>query len=250
MGDGISAKAGVWMTKPIEKFEGAQMNENPVTQGNVIDTNDSLEAVSVFRGWKNVFFGVLLACLLLTQAAFWLINLNIVGVPVVSGPAAGSPGTVTTPGATPTGAVSHPGTAGTLFGIVDFDHVARAVELVNGVLIVAAVLLTASIFFSLMVSLVGRLGGLNHISRAFVLSLIAVALLIPWQVLGLNVLGVTWTPDELARWLPAKDANLGNTIIFYLRFTGYWLAVVLLLLLSQARTTRWSKSILHRLEII
>ncbi|MCX5646382.1 MAG: hypothetical protein NTZ17_17130 [Phycisphaerae bacterium] len=241
------------MTKPIERFEGTQMNENPVSQGNVIDTNDSLEAVSVFRGWKNVFFGILLGCLLLTQAAFWLINLNIVGVPAVSGPAADSPGAVTTPGATPTGGVSHPGTAGAagaLFGIVDFDHVARAIELVNGVLVVAAALLTASIFFSLMVSLVGRLGGLNHISRAFVLSLIAVALLIPWQVLGLNVLGVTWTPDELARWLSAKDANIGNTVIFYLRFTGYWLAVVLLLLLSQARTTRWSKSILHRLEIL
>lgn len=233
------------MTKPIERFEGAQMNENPVSQGNVIDTNDSLEAVSVFRGWKNVFFGLLLSCLLLTQVAFWLINLNIIGVPAVSGPAVGSPGAIAA-----TAGESTAGTTGVLFGFIDFDGVARAIELINGVLVVAAVLLTASIFFSLMVSLVGRLGGLNHISRAFVLSLIAVALLIPWQVLGLNVLGVTWTPDELARWLPAKSANIGNTVIFYLRFTGYWLAVVLLLLLSQARTTRWSKSILHRLEII
>lgn len=225
------------------------MNENPISQGNVIDTNDSLEAVSVFRGWKNVFFAILVACLLLTQVAFWLINLNIVGAPAVSGPAAGSPGAVTTPGTTPAGG-STADAAGPIFGFIDFDRVARAIELVNGVLVVAAVLLTASIFFSLMVSLVGRLGGLNHISRAFVLALIAVVLLIPWQVLGLNVLGVTWTPDELARWLPAKNANIGNTVIFYLRFTGYWLAVVLLLLLSQARTTRWSKSILHRLEFI
>lgn len=230
------------MTKPIERFEETQMNENPVSQGNVIDTNDSLEAVSVFRGWKNIFFGILLACLLLTQAAFWLVNLKIVGVPAVSEPVAGSPETVTAPGAT-TG-------TGVLFGFIDFDRVARAIELINGILVVAAVLLTASIYFSLQVSLVGRLGGLNHISRAFVLSLIALALLIPWQVLGLNVLGVTWTPDELAQWLPAKDANIWNTVIFYLRFTGYWLAVVLLLLLSQARTTRWSKSILHRLEFI
>jgi hypothetical protein len=226
------------MTKPIDRFEEAQMNENPVSQSNVIDTNDSLEAVSVFRGWKNVFFAILLACLLLTQAAFWLVNLNIVGVPAVSGPIAGSPETVTTPG------------ANVLFGFIDFDRVARAIELVNGVLVITAILLTASIYFSLQVSLVGRLGGLNHISRAFVLSLIAVALLIPWQILGLNVLGVTWTPEELARWLPAKSANIGNTVIFYLRFTGYWLAVVLLLLLSQARTTRWSKSILHRLEFV
>jgi hypothetical protein len=226
------------------------MNESQVSQGNALDTNDSLEAVSVFRGWKNVFFGILLGCLLLTQAAFWLINLKIVAVPAVPEPAAGSLGAVTTPGGTPAGGLSNAGAAGGIFGIIDFDRTARAVELINGVLVVAAVLLAASIFFGLMVSLVGRLGGLNHISRAFILSLIAVALLIPWQVVGLNIPGVTWTPDELAGWLSARDANIWNTVIFYLRFTGYWLAIVLLLLLSQARSTRWSKSILRRLEII
>jgi hypothetical protein len=211
------------------------MNESPANQGGVVDTNDSLEAVSVFRGWKNIFFGVLLTCLLVTQAAFWLINLGIVTTPAA--------------GANATSAPAQTGAAA-LFGFLDFDRTARAVELLNGVLVVCAVLLAASLFFALMVSLVGRLGGLNHISRAFILSLIAVALLIPWQVLGLSVFGVTWTPDELTRWLPAKNADIWNTVIFYLRFTGYWLAIVLLLLLSQARTTRWSKSILRRLEII
>ena len=110
--------------------------------------------------------------------------------------------------------------------------------------------LAGSIFFGLMVSLVGRLGGLNHVSRAFILALIAVALLIPWQVLGLSVFGVTWTPNELLQWLPARSANLGNTIIFYLRFTGYWLLIVLLLILAQIRASRWSKTILRRLEVI
>ena len=54
----------------------------------------------------------------------------------------------------------------------------------------------------------------------------------------------------LFRWLPTKGVDLWNTIIFYLRFTGYWAAVTLLLLLSQVRSTCWSKSILRRLEII
>jgi hypothetical protein len=214
------------------------MNENPLSQAHVMDTNDSLEAANVFRTWKNIFFGVVVSCLLLTQAAFWLINLKFVGVPAAAPAAAGSPEAV--PAAAPEA----------LFGVVDFDHTARAIELLNGVLLVAGVLLAASIFFGLMVSLVGRLGGLNHISRAFILALIAVALLVPWQVIGLSVVGATWTPAELVQWLPAKSDDLANTIIFYLRFTGYWLAVLLLLVLSQARTTRWTKSILHRLEII
>jgi len=245
------------------------MNENPASPSGMVETNDSLEAVSVFRGWKNVFFGIALACLLLTQAAFWMINLKIVEAPAASQPAVGGPeaGTVSrassprSEGETPSkpaGQASGAGKAdaagsgiaeGLLPGL-DFEHTARAVALLNGVLVVAAVLLAASIFFGLMVSLVGRLGGLNHISRAFILSLIAVVLLVPWQLLGLNVLGVTWTPEELAGWLPTKSASLWNMIFFYLRFTGYWAAVTLLVLLSQARSTRWSKSILHRLEII
>jgi hypothetical protein len=124
------------------------------------------------------------------------------------------------------------------------------VELINGILIAVAILLVATTFFSLQVSLIGRLGGLNHISRAFVLALIAVVVLIPWQRLGLNVPGVTWTPEELARWQPLKASDLTGLVLFYLRFAGYWAAVVLLLLLSQARSTRWSRSIARRLEVI
>jgi hypothetical protein len=214
--------------------------------------------VGVFRGWKNIFLGIALVCLLLSQAAFWAINLGVVKTPVASETAAGPQnGGVQIVGgmnaqaardANEAGAKS--GIAGDLFTKLDFEHTARAVELINGILIIAAVLYAASVFFSLMVSLVGRLGGISHISRAFILALIALVLIIPWQMLGLSVLGVIWTAEELIQWLPTKDANVWNTAIFYLRFTGYWLAVVLLLLLSHARGTQWSKSIIRRLEII
>jgi len=233
------------------------MNGTPDTQGNMIDTSDSLEAVGVFRGWKNIFFGVVLVCLLLTQAAFWLINLKIVETPAAASAGESSPAppaVATTPGQTAKPAAEKGAASGGLVAkllpSLDFGYTARVVELLNGVLVIAGVLLAASIFFGLMVSLVGRLGGINHISRAFVLALIAAVLLVPWQVLGLNVLGVTWTPAELVRWLPTKGTDLWNTVIFYLRFSGYWAAVTLLLLLAQIRSTCWSKSILRRLEII
>ena len=236
------------------------MNGIPDNQSNMIETSDSLEAVGVFRGWKNIFFGIVLACLLLTQAAFWLINLNVVEAPAAAGTGESSvaPTTVATPPGqtaapaadTGTGRTPSRGLVAKLLPSLDFGYTARVVELLNGVLLVAGILLAASTFFGLMVSLVGRLGGINHISRAFVLALIAAVLLVPWQVLGLNVLGVTWTPAELVRWLPTKGADLWNTIIFYLRFSGYWAAVTLLVLLAQIRSTCWSKSILRRLEII
>jgi hypothetical protein len=236
------------------------MNGIPDNQSNMIETSDSLEAVGVFRGWKNIFFGIVLACLLLTQGAFWLINLHVVEPPAAAGTdeSALAPTTATTPPGQTANPAAETGTARAASGglmarlmpSLDFDYTARVVELLNGVLLVAGILLAASIFFGLMVSLVGRLGGINHISRAFVLALIAAVLLIPWQVLGLNVLGVTWTPRELLDWLPNKGTDLWNTVIFYLRFTGYWAAVTLLVLLTQVRSTCWSKSILRRLEII
>jgi hypothetical protein len=235
-----------------ERLQGVHMNGIPDNQSNMIETSDSLEAVGVFRGWKNIFFGIVLACLLLTQAGFWLINLKIVEAPAAADSAVATPPSQTTNPAAETGTAraASGGLIGRLLPSLDFGYTARVVELLNAVCLIAGVLLAASTFFGLMVSLVGRLGGINHISRAFVLALITAVLLVPWQVLGLNVLGVTWTPDELLRWLPTKGTDLWNTVIFYLRFSGYWAAVTLLLLLSQIRSTCWSKSILRRLEII
>jgi hypothetical protein len=234
------------------------MNQMLGNQGGIVETNDNLEAVNVFRGWKNVFFGILLACLLLGQAAFWMIDLKIIAVPATSEKTVSKPATAAVPAAqmlTETSKADKTATASAslvegILARLDYGHIARAVELIDGILIVVAVLLVATTFFSLQVSLAGRLGGLNHISRAFILALIAVVVLIPWQRLGLSVPGVTWTPDELIRWQPTKTADLVSMVTFYLRFTGYWAAVVLLLLLSQARSIRWSKSIARRLEMI
>jgi hypothetical protein len=54
------------------------MNEGPVNQGALIETTDCLEAVGVFRGWKNLFFLIAVVGLLLVQAAFWLVDQGIV----------------------------------------------------------------------------------------------------------------------------------------------------------------------------
>ena len=82
------------------------MNDGPVSQSNVmVETTDSLEAVGVFRGWKNIFFMVVLVCLLATQAAFWLVDLGV--VEVAETPRAA----VDTPQADPIEAAAHSVTA-------------------------------------------------------------------------------------------------------------------------------------------
>ena len=48
------------------------MIEGSDNQDNLLDTTDCLEAVSVFRGWKNFLFVITFFSLLLLQVVFWM----------------------------------------------------------------------------------------------------------------------------------------------------------------------------------
>jgi hypothetical protein len=234
------------------------MNDSPVNPNNMIETSDSLEAVGVFRAWKNIFFAIVLICLLLNQAAFWAVDQGFVEASEVveaaepvkaadagQGVAAASPAEPNLAEDVLLGGLIGNFTLGRLVG--------RVIGVANGILIVSGILFALTVFFCLMVSLVGRLGGINHIARAFILALIMAALIIPWQTLfGSSVTGVAYWPNELQlpHWLEAKDVGMPNVIFYYLRFTGLWIIVLLLLIMSQVRSSGWSKSILRRLEII
>jgi flagellar biosynthesis protein FliQ len=144
---------------------------------------------------------------------------------------------------------------GTLAGVLPFEitfaRLSWAIRLVNTLLVLAAVLYCLAILFGLKISLLGRLGGISHVSRAFFLSLIVVVLLLPWQkVFGKLVTGMIYTPAELADWAGADKSDILDKVLYYLRFTGYWVLVLLLVILCQIRSSRWTKAILRRLEVI
>ena len=97
----------------------------------------------------------------------------------------------------------------------------------------------------------GRLGGINHISRAFFISLTFLVLLLPWQELfGPVVKGAIFTAEELTCRCQSDKGGIFGVILFYLRFTGYWIVVLLILLFAQLRSGRWTRATLRRLEII
>lgn len=236
------------------------MNEGPVNQSHMIETTDCLEAVGVFRGWKNFFFLLVVICLLLTQVCFWLVNLKLVEIPAAPAEplttlealsaaavqTVADANTASTPAPTANKKVRLP-----FIENLTWKHIKRTIELVNGILILTAGLFCLAMFFSLMVSLIGRLGGINHIARAFFLSLIMFILIVPWQqLIASSVVGVAYTPAELVKWISDKGSGFMYAVLYYLRFTIYWLLVLLLLIMSQARSARWTKAILRRLEII
>jgi len=242
------------------------MNENQAGPSNLLDTTDCLEAIGVFRGWKNFFFVIVVICLLLLQISFWAVNTGYIsakgyicnkaqdsGTAVVAGGLSKDVQDVGEAAKKVAAGQSEQAKAemeGSLFGIT-FEHLSGAIRLINAVLILTAILYCLTILLSLKISIVGRLGGMNHISRAFFLSLVMLILLLPWQkIFGSMVLGAIYTPCELAKWSSDETGSIFDIILYYLRFSGYWLLILLLLIFSQLRSGRWTKSILRRLEVI
>jgi hypothetical protein len=264
----------------------------------LLDTTDSLEAVGVFKGWKNFFFVIMFICLLLQQASFWVVDRGFI---TISGEA--EAGETFEPKASQTGEPSgpaavepnlpepeplkanepdqpidreqdNPGEAepndvsgfssfdsrvqhavawpsGNFLSGVSFEKLACLIRFINALLIFTATLYCLTLLFGLKVSMHGRLGGINHISRAFFLSLILLVLLLPWQaVFGNIVTGAIFSPDELAQWCSKDAENIFDLILYYMRFTCFGALILLLLIFSQIRSVRWAKAILRRLEII
>jgi len=230
------------------------MNQNQTGKSDLLDTTDCLEAVGVFRGWKNGLFVVIALCLLLLQVSFWLVNTGYIKIDErarAEKPAIADTNAVATVvEANQVKPIVQPPPQHTLFGIT-FKHLAWLIRIVNAVLVLAATLYCLTMLFGLKVSLIGRLGGINHIARAFFLSLVMLILLLPWQrVFGCMVVGAIYIPCELVKWCGGECRGIFETVLLYLRFSGYWLLIVLLLILSQLRSARWTKAILRRLEVI
>jgi len=244
------------------------MNENQTSPTNLLDTTDCLEAVAVFRSWKNLLFVVMILCLILLQASFWSVNLGIVKTDQQAEPA--EPAAVSQIDAAAKQVAAEPnqpaeaalGTApkeqkpqkNTPAFTIKFNQLAWLIRVLDFLLIPASILYCLTMLFALKISLIGRLGGMNHISRAFFCSLLFVVLLLPWQkFFGGVVAGAMYTPKELLDAFSSvckEGCGFFAMVSYYSRFTAYWLLVVILLIRAQFRSARWSKTILRRLEII
>lgn len=136
--------------------------------------------------------------------------------------------------------------------VPNHDHAVLIVRVCNFALIFAASLYSLVLLISLKISLVGRLGGISHISRGFFLSLITLVILMPWQVMFEGVcLGAIYTPAELfGDWSTVSSSALGCKILYYLRFAGMEIVVLLLVLSAQCRSAKWAKTTLRRLGVV
>jgi hypothetical protein len=129
-------------------------------------------------------------------------------------------------------------------------HIAAIVRFLDFILIPCSILYCLTILFALKVSLIGRLGGINHIARAFFLSLVFIVLLLPWQLLFAPVFaGAMFTPTEMVAACQAQKTDVAYVAMIF-RFSVYWLLISLLLLAAQMRSMRWAKATLRRLDVM
>lgn len=126
------------------------------------------------------------------------------------------------------------------------------VRVANFFVLLMMIIYCLSLLVIVKISLAGRLGGLNHIVRAFFRSLLALAFLVPWQTFFPGVLlGAMYMPAELLCTSGCREtAPVLCQILYFLRFGGLWLLVVILLISAQCRSRRWSQATLRRLGIL
>lgn len=126
---------------------------------------------------------------------------------------------------------------------------AVVISICNFLVLIAALLYCLSLLMCLKISLTGRLGGINHVTRSFFVSLLLLVVLIPWQKLLPGVLvGAVWLPGELL-CRPVKSGTFW-TALFYLRFVGLWVVAVWLLVWAQIRSAKWAQATLRRLGLV
>ena len=262
------------------------MTEDAKKQEQLLETTDCLEAVGTLKFNKNLFFFIIFFCLLILQGIFWLTPSEYVDMPGADAKKDAAPVTAMllklaapaeknmkvekksakienaaqalTADANTVAQTAEPNAA-PLAKIIppvnikfQFSQLSWLIKLCNFLLIVCSVIYSLTLLFCMKVSLVGRLGGIRHITKAVFISFFMVVLILPWQIIFRGVIvGAIYTPAELLdAWNGFNDTASVSNMVMFLRFTGLWLAVVILLFWAQLKSMRWSRNTLKRLGII
>lgn len=209
------------------------------------DQDDAHQACRVFRFARNVFFGLFLFGLALTQAGFWIVDTGRIDdaieehsmdsryVPVVQ--------------------LLHTQAAHGNSGPDLYAFAQQALTLGNYLLTFTSVLYCLTLLFGVKLSLVGRLGGLASGTWAFFLSLIVAVLVVPWihAATGQMVGTLYFFPDLVDQYwqLGNNSGDLVGHVGYYWRFVGLSFVTLVLVFCAQVRAWRASQAISRRCAI-
>ena len=223
------------------------MNDSQVRSTDMVEVTDCLEAIGVFRVWKNLFAALLIAGLIVVQTFFWCLHQGWYEVKTIENAAdPNATSQVIQQEVQEVNIIGRVAAEPKKWYAMTQEEIGRALNIINGVVLFSAFMYTLTLIFAMKVSILGRFGGINHICRAFYISLILLVLLIPWQeILRGYLVGAIYSYQDIQKGLAQQ-----GEISIYLRFTMLWLVAFLLLIQAQSRTIRWARAILRRLEIL
>lgn len=262
------------------------MEQMPNTKTpDLLDTTDCLEAIDAIRWMKNFLFVIILLCLMTSGAVFCLDRANRLdrtscttcgicptgycdsackAVPQTQAVDAEQIRIAAQTVAAETKTVElkeapadpNAKTPRPLPAFLQYkpscQGIAVVLKISNFIFVLTATMYCLTLLMGLKISLTGRLGGISHISRAFFISLFALVVTLPWQVLLPGVIvGAIYTPYELlCQWHATVQNSTFWLITCYLRFAGLWLAALILFIWAQMRSAKWSRFTLRRLGLV
>jgi hypothetical protein len=228
-----------------------------MTRSTLAVAADYADAMLIARFWKNLLFLILFLILLVQIGVF-------LGVRFYTAKTEGGI-TVNTGAATQPAVLAGQDLSSGLFYLV---NVTVFLAMITVVVLAVVLLLIVGIM------LVGRLIGVTHVTRAFILTVVVGTLLFPWQALwnypiagttqpepdpkaqlqvgpGAVIPGVLYTFPELQHRAHADmdKASSAGKFLFWARFVGIPLFTLILLLKVQTNSSRGLKFALGEAEV-
>lgn len=255
------------------------MTEETKKTEDFVNVTDCLEAVSVLKSIKNFLFILILISIIALGFCFWFADMGFIYTQSQADQAQqaaqerfveqietevvlpADPNSTEQAVASAAEKVADEQTTKVLTApkskpelAIHYKYVRWVVKFCNYLLFFGAILYALALLISLKISLVGNLGGINHITRAFFLSLFMVIFLMPWQkIFGPTepvVVGTIYLLSELLHVIEHRqDFGTLEVIFHYIRFVGWPMIILLLLFGSLTRSSRWARATLRRLGI-
>jgi hypothetical protein len=215
---------------------------------------DYADAMLIARFWKNLLFLLLFLILLVQISVFFGVRFYT---------AKSDAGLTINAGTTQPAMLAGKDLSSGLFYLVNVTVFLA---------IIAVVVLAVVLLLILGIMLVGRLIGVTHMTRAFILTVLLGSLLFPWQCLWnypvagtaqaepdpkaqlqvgpmAVIPGVLYTWPELQHRAHFANDNVSMAILSWARFVGWPGAALLLLFMIQTRSSRGLKYALGEAEI-
>jgi hypothetical protein len=238
------------------------MNLNSPSTTTIAVAADYADAMMTARKAKNVLFLLLLLVLLIQLAMFFLLKFNVIHLGdevAVEATSSTASAPATAPSTQAADAATQPVESPSATAVPEARRSGRVQDILRYVIpvtdfagITLGVVMAVVLLLIVTIMLVGRLIGVSHVTSAFIWCVILTVLLFPWQAF---LIGGPWNhPASGGKELGYDirhfaDYDTMRGALKWVRYAGFPIVALLLLLSVQAKSSRGLKFALGESEV-